>query len=342
LIFMSNMTESFQPEKNERLDGRMSNAEAARELFLVCQGLQVDKGDGVGNVAANAQLLYDALYHKDIVVEAYEIAPDPRFPATLPLIKRPLTHVPKQVPERVEFIELVRDVTTREIDHESILYAGASDVIREMVSDGGHAVIWTNGDHGDGPDVVPITEHRENYSVSQRPGSYEQLKKIVGGGFAKLRREEALARLATSGELLNPATLRDVLVSFVSRDKFASQIMDDMAVHFTDRGVQDIVVLEDRADNLVRLKEEMTKRGIRVHGIVIRQGKHGLVGDTPEGMDEADSLERARSTIAERYKDGGVSYGFVSDFDGVLSNQGQRRQLQADMVVAALAERRWI
>lgn len=316
------------PPTHEQNDS--SARDLLREKFYTAFGVVLDKY-GVSNTAETAELLFDALYARDIVVEAYDIPENPRFPGRFAVLREELPGLADTVPAREEFAQAVNDTLTRDQEiHEDSLYPGAKNTVKAMASKG-PTVIWTAGDtHGQ--------------PQSDRPGSYEQLKKVAGAGIGEIRREiyhdqqaAAVGKIATGDT--NRPRLNDILTVAAAEDKFSPEIIERVADYLHQQEITEVVILEDRPAHIQRLLPLLDQHGIHGRGFWLRQGRHSeQAGDIPPEITAFDSIEEVGQHIGDL--DDGI--GFICDFDGVLSDQAKRKELQAYALYRMMKERQWI
>lgn len=316
------------PPAHEQSDS--SARDFLREKFYTAFGVVLDKY-GVSNTAETAELLFDALYARDIVVEAYDIPEDLRFPDRFTVLREKLPGLADTVPAREEFVQAVNDMLTRDQEiHEDSLYPSAKDTVKAMASKG-PTVIWTAGDtHGQ--------------PQSDRPGSYEQLKKVAGAGIGAIRREiyhdqQAIAVGQVAAGDTNRPRLNDILTVAAAEDKFSPEIIERVVDYLHQQEITEVVVLEDRLAHIQRLLPLLDQHGIHGRGFWLRQGRHGeQASDIPPEITTFDSIEEVGQHIGGLDDD----IGFVCDFDGVLSNQAKRKRLQADALYEMMKEHQWI
>lgn len=276
------------------------------------------------NQARVADVLYDAVYNPTEVVARHGIAPSDEFPDRLPTLEAALPDNGGAKPDRATFVNAIRGAVTREIDHSACLYPGALGLV-EAMAERGPTAIWSQGDmYGQG---------------TEAPGSYEQIKKVVGAGIGQIRRKIFLGRSAVQ-DGREGRQLNDVLTVVLDEDKFSDAAISRLTGYFEGNGVNHVTILEDRLGNLQRLQAALEDKGLATQGIWVRQGRYGKQ-DLP--FDESKiqavaSLDEAVQALGQGAPDG----GYITDFDGVLSNQKQRLQLQIAAVQDTIRRNGWL
>jgi hypothetical protein len=300
---------------------------------------------GVANVAASAELLYDSVFAPDTVVNDRAIPESIKFPNRNVILSQRLTNLAvhpdtlssaEQKQFRATFVDDIRHAVTSGIDNEVCLYPGAQDAVRTMAQHGPLA-FWTHGDMYGQP-------ARQIFGRQQpaSPGSYEQLKKLAGSGVNDIRHEIAAAALAGStpekGEFHN--RLKQTMMVDASEDKFAPQVIDAIASYFKKQEISEVVVVEDRLHNIQDILPLLEQRGLYASGIWVRQGEHSQPNQQYDSQNirEAATVTEAAAIIA----DGPGASGTICDFDGVLSDQKKRLDLQAAAVQQLFYAKQWL
>jgi hypothetical protein len=282
---------------------------------------------GISSESVSSDLLIDAKFRT-----VYGIDESEEFPNRIDILesKAPVT----AIPGRMEFMGKIRDALTRDINHEACLYPDAWDVVDTMMRKGPTAV-WTQGDVW-------------GYGTQDTPGSYEQIKKVALSPIPAMRREVHRLRLGrlAAGCDEPPSGLNDILTLVAGEDKFSGEALEQLTFYFKSQGVSQLVILEDRLSNLVRLRTMLEAdrddhiSSFKTLGMWVRQGKYGQAEPNHDlsGIIAIPSLEHA-PPIIRALPD---NVGFISDYDGVLSNQPRRLELQAAAVRYVLARNNWI
>lgn len=324
----------------------------ADELLLdkklqIAMGIFIDVY-GVGNISAAGGLLYDAVFHPDTVVEDRHIPLSERFPDRGEVLSRPLATLRTSVPRREEFVELFRDTVTRDIDHQVVLYPGALEAVRSLACHG-PLMIWTHGDMHGQPEQ-PIHYNRSELPEGEevpfdfvqpaQAGSYEQLKKIVGGGIATLRRELASRAMEAVPEgSKKQRILQNTIAVHASENKFSEQALAAVRDYFKKNNVQAIVVIEDKLSNIQALQKAIGS-DLTVRGLWVGQGKNGEL-DLPYDHDTVTKVATIRDAAAY-VEELDNTWGTLCDFDGVLSDHAARKQLYAEAVRKMFKDQGWI
>jgi|GEM_PF-3301641 len=298
------------------------------EKFNACRGV-VSEQLGVTNVHKIAEYFYYSLYQPDKFGEL-DVKPDPKFPQKLDNLQNPRIldeSRNKNIPDKEEFIQEIRKAMTRKTDFESCLYEGALEQISNLTKMG-PVIIWTKGDNIGIPEVAP--------------GSHEQVKKASAAGIGRLRSQ-------LSRETGRP---RKEIISFAgSEDKLAN--LPEILKSFEEKEINEIVILEDTLKNLVAAAEIAKEAGFKVTPVWVRQGreKDKTPREPNKNLDDwandfnaiknIDELKTKLESLGFSESNEGKA-GYIVDYDGVLSNDKKKQEIQAKMVVDALREKGWI
>jgi len=318
--------ENFPHLDNE--DREQKRSDLLREKFNACRGA-VSERLGVTNVYKIAEYFYYSLYQPG-EIDNLDINPDPNFPNKITNLKNPffLEEGKIAIPEKEEFIREVRKAMTRRTDFESCLYEGAIEELSHLARLG-NVIIWTKGDHAGIPELAP--------------GSREQLIKASSAGIGRLRGQ-------LSKETRRPR--KEIITFAVSEDKLSDlpKILDSLK----EKGVNKVIILEDTLKNLVTAVEIANQIGLSVVPVWVRQGreKNKLpqqpIKEMDEWVTEYNSIDRIQdlssklTSLGINEPTGKGDVNFIVDYDGVISNDKIKREIQEEAVINILKEKGWI
>ncbi len=296
----------------------MSLSEKAfADKYPVCWGIAVEQF--AANAHAMASLLYKALYDPKFFREHEEQFGSDTFKDRIIKLTSPGIEGPP--PEEEEFVTAVLEAV-RGIDFSQCTYPQALDQLRAMMGQGSVA-IWTAGD---------------TLGMKDYMGSMMQHRKVAAVGINSLRTQVA----AESGQ-----RRRDTLRVLASEDKFSEETLQKVREIAEGRIV---FVLEDRLKNILKLQRELPDVDLRP--IWVQQDKHGrkvpkeLADTDPDELVKrfgaVDSIAKVASKVAGMLSATDKSALFLVDFDGVISNDTKRAQLQEEAIGQALKQRGWV
>lgn len=314
-------------------------AELLGKKWQVCFGLPIDLK--LPNLHAAANMLYDTVFDPEKIIAKYGIPPSETYPEREHELSSRITRSDVVVPEREEFVAKVLDAVSRNYqDYQTALYPGALETLGLLMKNF-PTMMWTEGDTRDyeGPSkfliesegVVPIVP-------SGSYTSHEQLRKLIGSGIGRLRRDIALH------DSDNPRRPQDVLQVIAENDKFSPEVVQRIVAFCRDKGLSSLYVVDDRVKNLQRIHDLLGAEGITVHGVWVRQGARSEV--LPEGgytpwrtVASVDKVAEGEQSIINGGTEG---TGVLFDYDGVMSNQKTRAQIQKDRLVGLFTQEGWI
>lgn len=365
---MTHETPQPNPDRSREF---FSALELLEQKLKIAHGISVDENSGLYRAA---EIFYDSLYRPDKVIDENEIPESKDYPTRNLELASPLElRDGSGIPTFEEFSEVVTDAfigrkthkdaipdrTNR--THKKSLYPEALDLVKTA---SGHAptIIWTQGDEWE----IGQTEPDD----SKRPVSHEQLRKIIGAGLARIRRQLAEAAL----EALKPPTseqdskdpnnkqkpqvpihekVHDIFDVIAVRNKVNEETAKKIAEYFSAHGISKIIIIEDKLKNINDMKELLKAHGISVTGLWMRQEKYE---DTEKPDDDdivpvkdlADAIELIKKVndkteeASEETEEAKEKTGFLIDFDGVLSNHPVRKRLVFEEIISKLHENNWI
>lgn len=319
-----------EPEKESNETICLNNLQALR--FAVTGKF------GSANLHASADYLYRVLFEPqqlESVLAELKIKNSAQFPNKVQRFKTSLVPVSlTEIPSKDQFIKVVVTAFIKGTDFEACLYPGARQLLEDMIQ-AGPVRIWTAGDmHG-----VP---------EAGIPGSKEQLKKLALAGINQVRNKVAKELLQRSGlaakDQKNYKMLRtEGLQVRAAEDKFA--LLENMAHEFESLQVHNIVIVEDRLKNLVKAVEIIQNKApdLNLHPVWLRQGIHEK--SSSEGIEPPPEIYQVSSLdeLSRHLRiDATQHTGFIVDYDGVLSDDLKRQELQNTAVYRALQEKNWV
>lgn len=329
---------SFAPEAANTVEQATFDQNLLAKKLQIAMGMTIEEY-GVGNLAAAAGLLYDSVTAPQDVVQARRIPASKEFADRLSVLSTPLTTLDEgRLPDRDGFRRLfVAAMTSPEL-HKKSLYPGALEAARAMMEHGPMA-IWTHGDtHGQ--------PAREIFGLLQPavPGSFEQPKKVVHGGFMAVRREVARRAMAAGGlEAAGWGLTRrtnDTMRVVASENKFDPRQVERLAGYFHGQGVSEVMIIEDRVQHIEDLQKLLAAKGITARGIWLRQGWHAQQDRKYDHatITQADSITAAAKAVCMSNENTGT----ICDFDGVLSDYDKRKYLHAQAVTQLFYGEGWL
>lgn len=308
------MTEQSRPAETTRDDINR----VVEEKFMISWFTPIER-HGVANVHRTAELLYSSLYDPDAMEN--EIQSTAEFPDRADFFEAPLPEPPAGVPEREEFTEAIKDILRRGIDYRECLYPEALPAL-ERLTERGRVTVWSKGDtHG-----IPEAD---------LPGSLQQFHKIAATGLGKWRAALAQKRGARRQDLLRLS---------VDEDKRAE--LPQLVRETIERGVRQIVVVDDVSENLAAARAEALRAGLRA--IVIRVNKRFEPEPNQPGRYDGQRNHYEVQNVGDvpelvkRLTDPGSKVDTLMDFDGVMSRDSVRLKLTKQAVIQGLRDRGWI
>lgn len=282
------------------------------------------------NLVATASIFYDAVFNPDQVVGRYQIKSSEVFPDRLDTLRAPIETV-QNVPEKDAFVEKFVTVWTDTAINKSVLYPGAREALR-AIAEHGPTVIWTQGDMYGLRGVYP------GFDTGVVPGSFEQMKKVVGLGAGEIRREVARASLAGSGTTDMRQAIKDTLAVVAAEDKFSAASIQKVVEYLEHVGLSKAVVIDDKLGNIETMQQLLAAKNVEARGIWVRQGRYGEQAMTYDAstIHEVDSV----ASLAVRPLPEG--FATICDFDGVFSDQRARAERQNAAVYDLLIRNRWL
>lgn len=318
-------------ENKQTLPAQFSPEVIEADRTLVAKKLQTVRGIAIdeydANVIATANLFYDAVFDPEEVVARYGVNGSEKFPDRLETLQTSLQTVDKdKIPSKDEFVTgFVRAWTSEDINKKS-LYPGALDAVRIMIGHG-PMIVWTQGD------MYGATGTKKGFDQAPN-GSFEQIKKIAGGGIGKVRREIARASLEGAGATDLQRKIQDSLTVAASEDKFSDVVLTRMSAYLEKTGSRNVTIIDDRVKNIEKLAELLQRRGFTTRGIWVRQGRNGNQ-DVPYDHAAITELSSIESITPDVLPAGSAT---ICDFDDVLSNQSIRTKMQRDAVYSLLVD----
>lgn len=323
-----------------------------------------EKFGGVVNQQMTGEILYDAITHPDLVLEnikerfASTIGADENF--TIPVEELRILTAPMadtaliaETLDKKEFVDAYCHAMTNEVDFRKAYFPGADHEIKKMLQSG-PVRIWTTGDVFG----VPSLELR---------GHYEQLKRLVKGGFADLRREEFERKLSDaytrSGDDVSDEQKRTIRRDIKENLDFDVVAHEDkvkqlrsVTESFHEKGVTHIAVIDDKVGNLLNARDRIIGLYPDMAGKIVlvwdRQsekdgpssdGRGKLPGNftgTPEeaiaqyGLTVIDDISHASDAVRGAIGGGkDVKIGWIVDHDDVISEDNVRTELQSRAVI---------
>jgi hypothetical protein len=278
---------------------------------------------GSPNVYKAAEHLYAALYSPDKIDSL--IIPNEKFPDRITVLKKAFAIPSQQIPSKEEFILKVRHAMVSEVNFGECVSAEARQAIFDVMSISEQTVIWTDGD------AAGVPEHN-------LPGTREQLHKIAAAKVFNQMRQDIAAERGNDR--------RDVLsvVAVEGKMKFIPAIVHN----FREKGINKIIIADDRAKNLLAALELIRQTDdMDTFPVWIRQGmyKNKLEGRTEEELQSLhpiNSIGDLRRLLEENKVFENSKVGSIFDFDGVLSDDDKRKELQTKAVYDALKEKGWL
>jgi hypothetical protein len=284
---------------------------------------------GTGNMYAASMTMYDTLfgYKLNETIKSYA-----------PPIDESLMNPDRTVPTREEFSVWFREALVHDRAFQKACeFPGAIEAVDQMLN-AGPTIIWTEGD----------TRH----GVGDAPGSGEQLEKIRGTGVFDRGVEKAMATVALTagksisedpGEMILTTAVDRLIAAEASESKFSQDAIDRVVGHLRGQNVTNVVVLEDRLGNAIRMQQILESNGFTARGIWVRQGRHGRKeGVHGDDILEASTIAQASELIRDLRGEVGQPIGTVCDFDGVIGDQEKREQLQAERIYDECVRQGWL
>ncbi len=308
------------------------NKGLVKDKFRTAFGIYVDRGP---NVTGALDLLYDAVYFPDDVAASHDVQHSEKFPSRLEELEAKLESQPQVTPEREEFIRELREQLTRSLDQEALLFPGAKDAVEKMARKAPVA-IWTQGDMFGGSSSF-------DGKKIDLPGSREQWYKIHGVGFTALRNLIAMEKDRRNPILDKTQQTRpkDVISFHPHEDKFGAKGVKKLADYFKGRGIQKVVVIEDKLGNIHRLRPLLEAEGIEVEASVLITKKNL----TEKGVSEDEHPDYVVPSISEMthiIEGQPEGVGFICDFDGVITDQSLRWKVTAKAVANTMEAKGWL
>lgn len=304
----------MQPQSPESLTPQ---DQLIADKYKICWGMAVDRY--AGNVHAMSGMLYQSLYNPSYYTENAAEFASKKFPDRLETLSSEIVQ-PYEVPTEQEFTDALAHEIRYGLDYGSCNYPEAVDQVEKLTGKG-QVIIWTAGD---------------TTGVGEHSGSMIQHSKAAAAGLNSLRTQ-------ISAETGRKRT--EILSVMASEDKISDEAIDRMAEVAGDRTP---VVADDRLKNLLAIKKRLPDAVL----IWVQQDKHGK--KIPSALGDVDSLAVAQefnaiSSVGElngkvdelMSGDPKKESVFFIDYDGVLSDDTMKAQLQEEAVMGVLREKGW-
>jgi hypothetical protein len=284
---------------------------------------------GSPNVYEAARRLWRLLYDREGAARIVGEEGLEKYPDRRDIVSRRLELMPKSIPSEEEFAQAVRYVMTNKVDFGACLSPEAREQFEWVLRRTYTSLIWTDGDE---------------QGVPERglPGSREQLKKLAAARFYnRLRRDIATERGVDRGEALSVAAIEGKM-----------DLIPEIAARLVERGVQRVVIVEDRLKNLIWAEDSIRLQApsLEVFPVWVRVGIYRDEFDKEMGPDESVRWSHAiddigqLSQMLEEYAvlEEGIKVAAIFDLDGPLHDDEMRKKLQTQAVMRELLERGWI
>ncbi len=306
---------------------------------------------GSANVYASGEALYWLIFdhgNVEALITELNITYDEKFPKKLDRLRKNLL-VPNGVklPSKEDFIKMVLKAFTDGEDVRASLYPQAREALETIMLQG-PVRIWTAGD------MEGVTW--EELTI---PGSKEQLTKVgksristVRNKVAKVLQSDSRVTDLEKGGKIDRTKYRQDRTHLFSIRAAENKInlLPEIAREFSEMGVEKLAIIEDRLENLEKARAKLKETGLpeeSLNLVWVRQGIYKdsipkyLNGQVPSDIHSVSNLSELKqyvTTVTERNE----KPGFVVDFDGVLSDDEKRQELQNGAVYAACQERGWV
>jgi len=280
---------------------------------------------GSANVHLSAENLYRSLYEPDNTRDLVD--QNPKYPDRSNILATHLHLEPERIPSKEEFVAVVKHALTRGVDFERCFTEVAKEQFYGVMARSELTVLWTEGDDSGVPE-------------RGLPGSREQIIKVADAGFFnKMRREIARNR----GNIAPNEVL--AVVATEKKMRFIPEIIEK----FKKRGIERVIIIEDRLKNLIEAESfirSASKMGVFSVLIKNDQSRESLKEESFKSVPAVRVLDRISGLLslleAERVFADNKKVGAIFDMDGVLSDDGVRKKLQANAVIDALRKNGWI
>lgn len=284
---------------------------------------------GARNLAETGDIFYDSLFQPGGLDLALFDEDDAKSRHDLDILREPISKKDTVPPPKEGFIKKFRHVMSMEVPFHLAYFPGAIQAVEDML-DKGPVCLWTAGD------VV-------GFPSLGLAASKDQLKKLAHGGWGKLKREYPnLYYVAHEVKLLG---------------------LDEILTTFKAGGVDTIVIIDDKADNLLSARKRIMKldsdmRTILVWDLVSLKGEqgYGRASKKPKTFKGTDdqaaeefgliivySISEVVPKVMDRLsKEGAENIGFVIDHDDVISDDKVTVRLQQEAVRKWLESGGWV
>lgn len=315
-----NQAEELPMERSEDFQDRNLVA----EKIIISRAAATERL-GSANIHLTAENLYGSLYEPD---KASDLADqNPEYPDRMDVLSAHLHSKPESIPSKEEFIAVVKHALTREVDFKECFSEVAKEQFYNAMAKSEMTVLWTEGD---------------DTGVPERgfPGSHEQIIKVANVGFFnKMRREIAKNRGGVAScEVLS-------VVATEKKMRFIPKIVEK----FERRGVERVVIVEDRLKNLIEAENIIQKLSkMETFPVLIKKGflkenQGEKFAGTTHALHNLDGIQGLMLLLdAEGVFADNKKIGAIFDMDGVLSDDSVRKKLQADAVIDALKKKGWV
>lgn len=318
---------------NEKLDAYKANEippvpPELREKILAAWGSARDQLKAP-NAYRLAEILYKSLYRPGSFAEG-EIRGREGFDREKALASPlPADKLPATIPDEAEFIEAVRHALGSETDYKEALFPDSLQTVRQL-TEYGPICIWSAGDMDGSTDREAEKEY---------PGSREQIKRVAKSGLAELRRSLSEDTGTPRHEILTMASAENKI-----------ELLPRILEETQKRNLRRLIVIDDRASNILQAMEAAKNSGIEIFPVWVRQGL--AKNSFPSGADSLeawkqklnaiDSISELSGKLLETKALDSASVGFLVDYDDVLSSDAKRMDLQVQSVCAMLRHNGWI
>lgn len=306
--------------KNRGVDTESINEyqEVVEEKLNLLKGA-VTKAGFSANIEKIIENLYISVFkpdEADNIADELKIKNTDQFPDRLHYLKYKLPV--DKIPDSEEFAKAIKDALRKKVDFTICVYKNAVEELKKLINIG-PVFIWTSGDAKDG------------YPEHGYQGSWEQFFKI-SPVVSPLRRK--------IGE-------KSKVKVFAGENKVDR--IEEMCEEFHKQMIKKIVIIEDQVKNLNSIMLEIKDSyNFTAIPIWIRQGFHK--DQILSGMEEKSCVEKFNAInslkdlgdklVELNIKEGEA--GFVVDWDGVISDDKKRQELQSMAVYDEMVKRGWL
>lgn len=263
---------------------------------------------GVVNRQLIGRMLYYSLFQPNALIEMIDEIDDKetKFEAERRIIATefPTDFISVNL-NQSEFEQQYCKIVTTELDSASVCFEGSREAITAMTTRG-PVTIWTSGDENGIPDL-------------NLPGSNDQSVRV--NHFL-----ESFAVDNNKPENITTAAAENKML-----------LLTEIVDNYRKQGVQILVIVDDREDNLKRAQEIITGHPFNQLRLVVVHNNTKATLEPEQNPDanftHVTSIEAAALVVSDQPE---AKVGWIVDFDGVISDTDKKKKIEEQAVFSWL------